>query len=61
MISTTKTKVVIALSHPCPDEFVKDLKQSVLLTIQAQDPQAVNKEELQEANTTLLELLRALI
>lgn len=61
MITITEDKLIIELEHPVPEEFMFDLKQGIIDSIQAQDPQAVNREELQRANNSLLELLRSII
>ena len=61
MITITESKLIIELEHSSPEQFIFDLKQGIIDSIQAQDPQAVNTEELQEANNTLLELLRSII
>lgn len=61
MVTTNESKAIIEIEHPCPQQFIFDLKHAIIDAIQAEDPQAVHKEGLQEANNTLLELLRAVI
>ena len=61
MVTIKENKAIIEIEHPCPKKFIFDLKQAIIDTIQAENPQAVDKEELQEANNTLLELLRSVI
>jgi len=61
MVTTNEDKAIIEIEHPCPERFIFDLKHAIIDAIQAENPQAVDKEELQEANNTLLELLRSII
>lgn len=58
MITIQKDKLIIEIQHPCPQEFVCDIKESIIISMQDHDPDSVNKEEIESANHTLLELLK---
>ena len=61
MVTIKENRLIIDIEHPCPKRFIFDLKHAIIDAIQAEDPQTEHKDELQEANNTLLELLRSII
>jgi hypothetical protein len=37
MVTIQNEKVIIEIDHPCPEEFVKDLKDSIIYALQNQE------------------------
>ena len=60
MITTKKNKLTIEISHPCPEDFCKDLKEALIGAMQFQSQDFENREVLYNINFTLLELLKNL-
>lgn len=61
MINIQENKLIIEISHPCPKEFHRDLKEAIIGTIQKQNAESGTHEELHFINCTLLELLKNLM
>lgn len=60
MIKIEEGKLIIEISHPCPEEFSGDLKEAIIGTMQYQNPNATTPEDLHFINCTLLELMKNL-
>lgn len=60
MISIKENKIVIEINHPSPEEFHKDLKESIIGAIQYQTHDSGDQEKIHFVNFTLLELLKNL-
>jgi hypothetical protein len=62
MIHLSETQLIIALEHPCPQELLKDLQESIVRVLQAQYINPVETdEELCFANYTVMDLLLQLL
>ena len=57
MITIKDNKLIIELEHVMPEEFIKDIQQAIIYSIQNQSGKC-DVKELQESNCSLLELLR---
>ena len=60
MIKITEGKLIIEITHPCPGEFQKDLKEAIIGAIQYQTDETGDLKELHFINHTLLELMKNL-
>lgn len=60
IIKKQEEKLLIEISHPCPREFHKDLKEAIIGTIQYHTDETGDLKELHFINHTLLELLKNL-
>jgi hypothetical protein len=60
MITIKKDKLIIEITHGCPDDFRKDLKEALIGAMQYQAQDFENQKELYQINFTLLELLKNL-
>jgi hypothetical protein len=60
MIRIEEEKLIIEISHPCPGDFSRDLKEAIIGTMQYQDIRIVDPNKLHDINCTLLELLKNL-
>ncbi len=60
MITIKEDKLIIEISHPCPDDFRRDLKEAIIGSIQYQSQEFGNQKDLHLINFTLLELLKNL-
>jgi hypothetical protein len=58
MIRVEENKLVIEISHPSPEEFKKDLKDALIISMQNQHSDGIDPEELSATNYALLELLK---
>lgn len=61
MVTIEPKKLIIEVNHPCPKEFLEDLKVAIIETVQNQPEQPINQEEVHTATCTLLELLKNII
>ena len=61
MVHFNEDKLIIELVHPLPKEACCELKQAIIISLQAQTGElAVTEDDRKEANFVLLELLRQL-
>jgi hypothetical protein len=60
MIRIDGNRLRIEIEHPSPEEFLKDLRKSIIVVIQNQSPDDHDLKEMHFSNYTLLELLKAL-
>ena len=61
MIRIEEEKLIIEISHPVPEEFLSDLKKSIIESIQNQVDEPADVGEVHFANYILLELLKNLL
>ena len=60
MITVKDEKIIIEISHVFPEEFIKDLKQAIIIAVQNQPEKPIDPEEIHASNYALLELLKNL-
>ena len=60
MITKQSEKLIIEVTHPCPEEFRKDLKEAIISAIQYQNTQSDEPDKIHFVTCTLLELLKNL-
>lgn len=59
MITTTETKVIIEIEHPCPDEVIKDIRVAMISSLQNRKyDKHTDLKEIQQSNFFMLELLK---
>lgn len=59
MVNIENEKVIIEINHPFPDEFVSELKLSIISALQNRElNELTNFMEFQDTNYTLLEFLK---
>ncbi len=52
-------KLIIEIKHPCPDDFLCDLNEAIISTLQSRElTEITDLKEYQESSVTLLELLK---
>jgi hypothetical protein len=60
MVRIEKSLLIIELPHPSPEDFLMDLKKSIIEVIQNQSGKALDLTDLCFTNYTLLELFKGL-
>jgi hypothetical protein len=60
MIHIENEKLSIEINHGSPKDFVADLKEAIIATIQYQNVESGEPQHLHFVTTTLLELMKAL-
>lgn len=58
MITKESEKLIIEITHPCPEDFHSDLKEAIIGVMQIENPEAITPDKLHDINCTLLELLK---
>jgi hypothetical protein len=58
MVRINDNKLIIEMEHPCPHEFLLDIYVAIIYLLQNQSEDPINKEQRQQANSTMQEILR---
>ncbi len=58
MVRINDNKLIIEMEHPCPQEFLLDIYVAIIYLLQNQSEDPINKEQRQNANNTMLEVLK---
>lgn len=59
MVNTSEKKLIIEIDHPCPKEYLMDLREALIKVMQDRElSETTQLKEFQETNVTLLELLK---
>lgn len=61
MITINDEKITFEIEHPFPQEFINDLKNAIITSVQNQSYEISNIEEIQDSNYYLLEVLKSMI
>ena len=58
MVRINDNKLIIEMEHPYPHEFLLDIYVAIIYLLQNQSEDPINKEQRQNANNTMLEVLK---
>ncbi len=62
MVKIEQDKLIIEIEHPCPEDFLKDLKNALIDALQKRESKEITDlTQFQETNLTLLEILKAIV
>jgi hypothetical protein len=58
MVRINDNKLIIEMEHSNPHEFLLDIYVAIIYLLQNQSEDPINKEQRQNANNTMLEVLK---
>jgi hypothetical protein len=61
MVTITDDKLIIEITHPCPDELLVSLKDAIIIGLQHINLSDTDFEKIQHAQYMLLELLKNIL